>query len=240
MSIANLTPQEIGTVLQYPTNLRLDCNRVVNMRWSMYKIRDMVFTLMASGFPETDERPLVRLQSYCSIGQTLGGAVCDCDDQLEMSKLEIANHPSGLLILNWSHEGRGAGLEQHFRAHVLHENKQIDSVQAYEELRLPVDPRTYENEVAILQHLGLNKIRLMTNNPKKSEALAADGFDVQRVPLVVPETKYNARQLAVRRDKLGHDLPISNNGNGNGHGSARHGILACLSQIIPSSWKNQK
>lgn len=196
----------VGAVPQYPTTLRpLGCPpTVVLLKWAMYKVQGHLYSVLINGTPQQEERPIVRLQSYCSIGQTLGGALCDCDDQLQRGKEIVANNPGGMLILNWSQEGRGAGLEQHFRAHVLHEVECLDSVQAYNKLGLEVDPREYYGEIEILREMGLNRIRLLTNNPKKIEPLQRADIDVERMEFPVIRTDFNGRQLDVREQKLGH------------------------------------
>ena len=95
-------------------------------------------------------------------------------------------------------------------------------MEAYEKLGLEVDPREYDGEIAIMRELGLQRISLLSNNPRKTIPLQEAGFDVIRMPLLVPENEHNARQLEVRRNKLGHLIPVNGNGsslpstNGNG------------------------
>src|SRR5947209_12301693 len=134
---------------------------------------------------ESEETPLVRLHSECLTGDALGSLRCDCGEQLEASLAQIAAAGNGTLLY-LRQEGRGIGLVNKIRAYALQDTG-LDTVDANVALGLPIDSRDYGPAAAVLRHLGLRKVRLLTNNPAKCEALEAREIEVsERVPLVVP------------------------------------------------------
>src|SRR5918911_1345388 len=129
--------------------------------------------------------PLVRLHSECLTGDVLGSLRCDCGQQLEAALELIAEAPSGV-VLYLRQEGRGIGLANKIRAYALQDTG-LDTVDANAALGLPVDGREYAFAAAILRHLGVSRVRLLTNNPSKERALEQYGISVvERVPLAVP------------------------------------------------------
>ena len=108
-------------------------------------------------------------------------------------------------------EGRGIGLVEKIKAYAL-QDQGLDTVEANLALGYKADPRDYGVGIQILKDLGLRKVRLLTNNPKKTDAFIYGGFDlevVDQVPIVAPINEHNARYLATKRDKMGHILPAS-------------------------------
>lgn len=152
----------------------------------------------------TQERvPLVRVHSSCVTGDVFGSFRCDCGEQLQKALWLIAEEGSGVLLY-LNQEGRGIGLANKIRAYALQDTGR-DTVQANEDLGFQPDLRDYGIGAQILVHLGVNRLRLMTNNPRKVVALAGYGLDiVERVPLRVRPGKYNARYLQTKHEKLGH------------------------------------
>ncbi|MGC1303292.1 MAG: 3,4-dihydroxy-2-butanone-4-phosphate synthase [Caulobacteraceae bacterium] len=152
--------------------------------------------------------PLVRVHSECLTGDALGSLRCDCGEQLRRSLAEIAASPSGgVLIYLRGQEGRGVGLVNKIRAYAL-QDQGLDTVDANTALGLPVDSRDYGVAAQILKALGLERIRLLTNNPRKVETLEAYGITIEgRVPVQVAPNPHNAAYLAAKRERLGHDLP---------------------------------
>jgi len=149
--------------------------------------------------------PLVRLHSECLTGDAFGSLRCDCRDQLELSLAQIAHEGRGAVIY-LRQEGRGIGLHNKLRAYALQEQG-LDTVEANERLGLPVDARDYAIAARILADLGVECIRLLTNNPDKLAALTEDGIMVtERVPLHANPTPHNLGYLAAKRHKLGHLL----------------------------------
>ena len=155
-----------------------------------------------------DAPALVRLHSECLTGDVLGSLRCDCGDQLEEALALIAAAPCGVLLY-MRQEGRGIGLLNKIRAYALQDTG-LDTVDANTALGLPVDSRDYSSAAAILQHLGLLQVRLLTNNPAKWQALERHGVHVvERVPLEVPPNPTNRRYLHTKAARLGHVLAFS-------------------------------
>ena len=152
--------------------------------------------------------PLVRMHSSCFTGDLVQSLRCDCGDQLHLALEMIAKEGRGVLVY-LPQEGRGIGLAQKIRAYALQEQG-MDTVEANHALGFKADMRDYGVGIQILKDLGLNEIRLLTNNPKKTEAFNLRGFDltvVDQVPIHSPVNPYNAAYLATKREKLGHQLP---------------------------------
>ncbi|WP_431521098.1 3,4-dihydroxy-2-butanone-4-phosphate synthase [Citricoccus muralis] len=150
---------------------------------------------------------LVRVHSECLTGEVFGSLKCECGPQLETALAEIAA-TGGVLIYMRGHEGRGIGLANKLRAYQLQESG-LDTIDANLELGLPVDSRDYEAAAEMLQHLGLARIRLLTNNPDKVEQLQRHGIQVtEHLPLVVGRGEHNAGYLDAKRDRLRHTLPF--------------------------------
>ena len=152
--------------------------------------------------------PLVRLHSSCFTGDLLASLRCDCGDQLQMALEMISREGAGVLIY-LPQEGRGIGLTEKIKAYHL-QDQGLDTVDANLALGHPVDNRDYGIGIQILKDLGLAKVRLLTNNPKKTDAFIYGGFDLQvvdQVPILGPINEHNARYIATKRDKMGHCLP---------------------------------
>jgi len=151
--------------------------------------------------------PLVRLHSECLTGDVLGSLRCDCGEQLDEALALIASADSGVLLY-LHQEGRGIGLANKIRAYAL-QDQGLDTVDANLALGLPVDRREYASAAAILRHLGLRQVRLLTNNPLKSAALELHGIQVvERVPLAVRPNSVNQRYLRTKADRMGHLLAL--------------------------------
>jgi GTP cyclohydrolase II len=149
--------------------------------------------------------PLVRLHSECLTGDALGSLRCDCGEQLEASLEQIAEAGSGTLLY-LRQEGRGIGLVNKIRAYAL-QDEGLDTVDANIALGFPVDGRDYSAAAAVLRSLGIEKVRLLTNNPAKCEALQMWGIEVrERVPLVVPPNPSNRVYLQTKAVRMGHLL----------------------------------
>ena len=154
------------------------------------------------------EAPLVRLHSSCFTGDLLDSLRCDCGDQLHMALAMIGDEGAGALIY-LPQEGRGIGLIEKIRAYNLQDNG-LDTVQANTALGFRADPRDYGIGLQILKDLGLSRVRLLTNNPKKTDAFVYYGYDlkvVDQVPIVAPEMAERRRYLDTKREKMGHTLP---------------------------------
>jgi 3,4-dihydroxy 2-butanone 4-phosphate synthase/GTP cyclohydrolase II len=162
------------------------------------------------GAPEEHPAPLVRMHSSCLTGDLVDSMRCDCGDQWQMALDAIEREGCGVLVY-LPQEGRGIGLKEKLKAYQL-QDQGLDTVEANLALGFRADMRDYGVGAQILKDLGLSKIRLLTNNPKKTEAInfLYHGFDlevVDQVPIVAKPTPHNAQYLAAKRDKLGHQLP---------------------------------
>ncbi len=154
------------------------------------------------------DAPLVRLHSSCFTGDLLDSLRCDCGDQLHMALQQISEAGAGVLVY-LPQEGRGIGLVEKIKAYAL-QDQGLDTVDANLALGFKADPRDYGVGIQLLKDLGLRRVRLLTNNPKKTEAFVFGGFDltvVDQVSIVSPVHEHNARYMATKRDKMGHVLP---------------------------------
>lgn len=147
--------------------------------------------------------PLVRIHSQCLTGDVFGSERCDCGDQLREAVERIDAAGKGALVY-MHQEGRGIGLANKIRAYAL-QDKGLDTVQANLELGFADDSRDYGMAAQILRDLGISKVRLLTNNPKKIDGLTRYGIEVvERTPIEIPAHKGNLRYLQTKKQKLGH------------------------------------
>ena len=164
--------------------------------------------------PVQDEPTLVRIHSECLTGDVFGSRLCDCGDQLRLAMARIAEEGRGAVIY-MRQEGRGIGLANKMRAYRLQQEEGLDTVEANVRLGFEPDLRDYGIGAQIMADLGIRRVRLMTNNPRKVVALAGYGLTiVERVPLVIPPHADNERYLHTKRVKLGHLLDDSNSERG--------------------------
>lgn len=153
----------------------------------------------------SDGQPvLARLHSECLTGDTLFSQRCDCGAQLETALRKIAAEGRGILLY-LRQEGRGIGLINKIRAYALQE-RGADTVEANHELGFADDLRNYTLCLPIFEHFGIKALKLMTNNPRKLDAMRLLGLDAERVELITSSTGFNARYLATKASKLGHLL----------------------------------
>jgi len=160
---------------------------------------------LVMGDVSTPEPVLVRVHDSCVTGDVFGSLRCDCGEQLEQALQHIAEAGRGAIVY-MDQEGRGIGLHNKLRAYGLQDTG-LDTVEANEALGLPVDSREYGIGMQILLDLGVQQMRLMTNNPTKRSGLEGFGLEiVERIPLEVTPNPHNLRYLQTKRDKMGHLL----------------------------------
>src|SRR5262245_34886310 len=157
------------------------------------------------GDPASEQAPLVRIHSQCLTGDVFGSGRCDCGDQLEFAQQTIAEHGTGVLIYQLQ-EGRGIGLMNKLRAYQLQDSGQ-DTVEANHHLGFEADHRNYELCAEVLRHLGVPRVRLMSNNPNKIDALEAAGIRVaERITIEITPSAGTTKYLKTKKAKLGHLL----------------------------------
>ena len=151
------------------------------------------------------EPVLVRVHSSCITGDILGSLRCDCGDQLHHAMQQIEAEGKGL-ILYMNQEGRGIGILNKLKAYKLQEQG-FDTVEANLELGFGMDERDYGVGAQILRHLGITKIKLMSNNPRKRAGLLGYGLEVvETIQIEIQPNSHNEKYLLTKRDKLGHDI----------------------------------
>ena len=182
-------------------------------RWAHFRIHGFVGTFGASDRTEEAvalvlgdvklSAPLVRIHSQCLTGDVFGSLRCDCRGQLEMALRLISGAGAGVLIYE-QQEGRGIGLMAKLQAYAL-QDEGLDTVQANEKLGFKADHRGFELPAGILRALGVDRVRLLSNNPEKIAALEAAGVSVvERVPCEVEPQLHAEDYLKTKKEKLGH------------------------------------
>lgn len=168
---------------------------------------DQEHLALTKGKWEKDEPVLVRVHSSCLTGDVFGSCRCDCGAQLHKSMEMIEKEGKGV-ILYMNQEGRGIGLVNKLKAYKLQEEGR-DTVEANLELGFEMDERDYGVGAQILRNLGLSKIRLMSNNPKKRAGLIGYGLEiVETIPIEIKSNEHNKFYLQTKRDKMGHSLKV--------------------------------
>lgn len=159
-----------------------------------------------SGNPAADPAgAIVRVHSECLTGEAFGSLKCECGPQLDAA-LATIQRDGGVVVYLRGHEGRGIGLINKLRAYRLQEDG-LDTLDANLALGLPIDARDYSAATSILTDLGIDRVRLLTNNPEKVRQLEAHGIDVvERLPLVVGVVDVNAGYLETKRTRMGHTI----------------------------------
>ncbi len=165
--------------------------------------RDQVAIIV--GDPDPGQPVLVRLHSACLTGDLFGSLRCDCGDQLR-GAIACLKGEGGGILLYLDQEGRGIGIRNKMRAYTLQDDG-LDTIDADAILGFDADERRYDVAAAMLERLGYRRIRLLTNNPDKGEALRRAGLEiVGRRPLLGPVTVHNQRYLATKSQRAGHLL----------------------------------
>lgn len=211
LDAADLAQWQDSTHLTIATRARLPVHACEDAEIVAFRSTDDLreHVALVIGRQDGDRAPLVRLHSECLTGDILGSLKCDCGPQLNAA-LEAMATESGQggwgVLLYLRQEGRGIGLINKLRAYRL-QDQGFDTVDANNRLGLPTEARDFPVAARMLELLGVHAIRLMTNNPAKVEALAAQGVTIaERVPHQLPPNPHNARYLETKRDRTGHLL----------------------------------
>lgn len=164
-----------------------------------------VHLALVKGTWQPDEAVLVRVHSSCETGDILGSLRCDCGDQLAAAMQRIEKEGSGI-VLYMRQEGRGIGLLNKLKAYKLQEEG-YDTVEANVKLGFEMDQRDYGVGAQILRDLGVQKMRLLSNNPRKRVGLLGYGLEItESLPIEITPNQFNEKYLTTKRDKLGHDI----------------------------------
>ena len=164
---------------------------------------------LSMGDIDSSTSVLVRVHSECMTGEIFGSMRCDCGPQLDNALARIAAEGQGVVVYLRGHEGRGIGLMHKLRAYALQDIGR-DTVDANQELGLPIDARDYAIGAQILRDFGISKIRLMTNNPSKYDGISDFGLEItERVPLIAPLHRENTGYLHAKQARMGHLLGLN-------------------------------
>jgi len=163
---------------------------------------------LVKGEIKKDEPTLVRAHSQCLTGDTFGSIRCDCGQQLHRAMEIVNKEGKGVILYILNHEGRGIGFTNKIKAYALQDHG-ADTVEANRKLGFKPDQRDYGIGAQILVSLGVNKLRLITNNPRKFIGLSGYGLEiVERVPIEIPPNKRNLKYLKTKKEKMGHILEM--------------------------------
>ena len=163
---------------------------------------------LVKGEIKKDEPTLVRAHSQCLTGDTFGSIRCDCGQQLHRAMEIVNKEGNGVILYILNHEGRGIGFTNKIKAYALQDHG-ADTVEANQKLGFKPDQRDYGIGAQILVSLGVNKLRLITNNPRKFIGLSGYGLEiVERVPIEIPPNKRNLKYLKTKKEKMGHILEM--------------------------------
>jgi len=169
---------------------------------------NQAFVLINRTSQAANELPYVRVHSGCVTGDIFHSLKCDCYPQLQASLKTITSVPLGVLIYLPYHEGRGIGLVAKIRAYALQEQG-YDTVDANVAVGKPIEAREYDLAAHILFDLGMPDIRLLSNNPAKTDALRAEGITVvEQIPVICKPNVHNVRYLETKRQRMAHRLPM--------------------------------
>ncbi len=198
-----------------PDRVRLEASCRLPTRWGAFRLHAFVepasgaeHLALTLGDVSGGAPVLARVHSECITGEALSSLRCDCGEQLDAGLRQIGALGRGAL-LHLRQEGRGIGLANKIRAYAL-QDAGADTVEANLRLGLPADARDYAVAADMFRALGIARVRLMTNNPRKIGALERHGIAVvERVPLVVPVNEHNARYFETKSARLGHWVELA-------------------------------
>jgi 3,4-dihydroxy 2-butanone 4-phosphate synthase/GTP cyclohydrolase II len=174
-----------------------------NLKAFTTKIDQQEHLALVKGTWEKNEPILVRVHSSCITGDIFGSCRCDCGPQLQKSMEMVEKEGKGV-ILYMNQEGRGIGLVNKLKAYKLQEQGK-DTVEANLELGFKMDERDYGVGAQILRALGVSKLKLMTNNPKKRAGLIGYGLEiVENIPIIIEPNEHNLKYLETKKNKMGH------------------------------------
>lgn len=189
-----------------------DADAFLPTKYGNFRIRgfpelfDKDHCALYAGRPWEEEAPLIRIHSECLTGDAFGSIKCDCGAQLQLAQARLQEEGAGV-ILYLRQEGRGIGLSNKIKAYAL-QDRGLDTLDANLALGLPADGRDYSIAAMMLRAMGIQRVRLLTNNPHKEEALRVNGIEiVKRVEHIDGVCAQNEQYLATKAARMGHKLP---------------------------------
>jgi 3,4-dihydroxy 2-butanone 4-phosphate synthase / GTP cyclohydrolase II len=199
--------KDVGSV-EKVTDARLP-TEIGEFRIAGYRslISDEEFVVLYKGEPDENIPTLVRIHSQCLTGDVFGSIKCDCGPQLQKAMELIEQEGRGAIVYQ-QQEGRGIGIINKIRAYAL-QDEGADTIEANERLGLGADLREYNQCVEILRDLGLKKVRVLSNNPEKIQAMRDGGLEiVERVPIEFEPSKNTLKYLTTKKLQMGHLLHL--------------------------------
>ncbi len=201
--------------MKHETLVRKACEADLPTKYGHFRIADFEDIIhgdhhvaLVCGNLDADQPVLVRVHSQCLTGDTFGSARCDCGDQLHKAMEMIGREGRGVILYIMNHEGRGIGLTSKIKAYAI-QDQGADTVEANCRLGFKPDQRDYGIGAQILVALGIKKIRLLTNNPRKFIGLSGYGLEiVDRIPLEIEPGEENVHYLKTKKEKMGHILDL--------------------------------
>jgi GTP cyclohydrolase II len=175
----------------------------VEFQAAIYTYRGTRMVALSHGDLADGRVPLVRLHSACLTSEVLGSTRCDCRDQLDEAFRRVGEEGSGLIVYFLDQEGRGIGIEDKLAAYALQDGG-VDTVAANIALGLPVDDRDFSGAADLLRDLGIDSVRLMTNNPEKIQAVEDAGIEVERVSAWVSAPESANEYLDHKISRMSH------------------------------------
>lgn len=211
--VRDSTPSRLMHLANAPLPTRFGVFDMHVFRWEPQEIEDNLglsheHVALVMGDVDGRLHVPVRVHSECMTSEVFGSLKCDCREQLERAQAEIARRGYGI-VLYLRQEGRGIGLANKIKAYAL-QAMGADTIEANEMLHLPVDARQYDVAHAMLEHLGVQSVELLTNNPDKIEQLRNLGVNVEkRIPVLVAANPFSAGYLDVKRRRMAHEIPAN-------------------------------
>ncbi len=214
----NLTIVSVAQLIDYRRRREKLVNRISHARlptdygeFSIIGYQDIIngdqHVAVVKGEINGDEPTLVRVQSECLTGDVFASRRCDCGSQLRQAFKIIGRTGKGAIVYLRGHEGRGIGLHNKIKAYELQDLGR-DTVEANAELGFPADMRHYGIGAQIVVDLGIRRMKLLSNNPRKFTGLQGYGLEVERIPLLTPTNSSNREYLRAKKEKLGHLLEL--------------------------------
>lgn len=206
MSQSQIKPLDSPVCLRGDAALPISLSgKLVEFRIAIYEVGECEVAVVHTGLDGSRHHgvPLIRVHSGCLTGDIFGSARCDCGPQLQWSLQQIAAEKYGGVFYIQSHEGRGIGLAQKIKAYELQEQG-LDTIDANKSLGFDADLRSFSSCVSIIQKMNIDKIRLITNNPKKISTFTDNNVIVERIQSPIFENQFNEKYINTKKTSMGH------------------------------------